>query len=148
MHAQTIAGTQYKNIHGIKKKGIKVCYSDKPHSLHYKRKFIINGIGSYNYVFYDEKGEYGFTQSPVAIVEPNKNTCQLIQSKLFHYIVDATKIIGNNFNKKTSLFLPLIAEDKVIIQNEKELYIYLKFTSTEISEIERYSVPTFVNCEL
>jgi hypothetical protein len=148
MHAQTIEGTQYKNIHGIKKKGLKICFSNKPHSLHYKRKFIINGIGTYNYVFYDEKGEYGLTQSPVAIIEPNQNTRQLIQSKLFHYIVDATKIIGNNFNKKTSLFLPLIADDKVIIHNEKELYNYLKFSSNEISEIERYSIPTFLNCEL
>ena len=54
-HAQIIkGGTQYKNVHGITSKGIKICYSDKPHSLHNKRKLIINGIGSYNYVLYDK----------------------------------------------------------------------------------------------
>jgi len=150
-HAQIIkGGTQYKNVHGITSKGIKICYSDKPHSLHNKRKLIINGIGSYNYVLYDENGEYGFTQSPVAINEPSHNTLQLIQSKLFHFIVNATKIIGNNFNIKTTLFLPIIDEKKVIIQNETELYNYLKLTKKEIDLIENkdyYSIPDFLHQE-
>jgi len=33
-----------------------------------KKKLIINGIGSYNYVFYDINGIYGITESPVAII--------------------------------------------------------------------------------
>ena len=118
MHAQITSGDAYKNIHGIKRKGIKICFSSLPHSLQNKRKIIINGIGSYNYIFYDERGEYGFTQSPVAIIEPSTNTLQLIQSKLFHYIADATKIIGNNFNIQTSLFLPIIDEKKIKINNQ------------------------------
>ena len=151
-HAQIIkGGTQYKNVHGITSKGIKICYSDKPHSLHNKRKLIINGIGSYNYVLYDEFGEYGFTQSPVAINEPSPNTLKLIQSKLFHFIVNATKIIGNNFNIKTTLFLPIIDEKKIIIQNETELYNYLKLTKKEIAMIENkdyYSIPAFLHEEI
>ena len=143
MHAQITTGDEYKNIHGIKRKGIKICFSSLPHSLQTKRKLIINGIGSYNYVFYDERGEYGFTQSPVAIIEPSSNTLQLIQSKLFHYIADATKIIGNNFNIQTSLFLPMIDEKKIKINNQAELYQYFNFSNEEIEEVEKYSIPQY-----
>ena len=143
MHAQITSGDEYKNIHGIKRKGIKICFSSLPHSLQNKRKLIINGIGSYNYVFYDERGEYGFTQSPVAIIEPSSNTLQLIQSKLFHYIADATKIIGNNFNIQTSLFLPMIDEKKIKIKNQVELYQYFNFSNEEIEEVEKYSIPQY-----
>lgn len=143
MHAQITSGDEYKNIHGIKRKGIKICFSSLPHSLQNKRKLIINGIGSYNYVFYDERGEYGFTQSPVAIIEPSSNTLQLIQSKLFHYIADATKIIGNNFNIQTSLFLPIIDEKKIKINNQLELYQYFNFSNEEIEEVEKYSIPQY-----
>jgi len=143
MHAQITSGDEYKNIHGIKRKGIKICFSSLPHSLQTKRKLIINGIGSYNYVFYDERGEYGFTQSPVAIIEPSPNTLQLIQSKLFHYIADATKIIGNNFNIQTSLFLPMIDEKKININNQLELYQYFNFSNEEIEEVEKYSIPQY-----
>jgi hypothetical protein len=143
MHAQITSGDEYKNIHGIKRKGIKICFSSLPHSLQNKRKIIINGIGSYNYIFYDERGEYGFTQSPVAIIEPSTNTLQLIQSKLFHYIADATKIIGNNFNIQTSLFLPIIDEKKIKINNQLELYQYFDFSNEEIEEVEKYSIPQY-----
>jgi hypothetical protein len=147
MHAQLISGgTTYKNIHGIKKKGIKICYSKKPHSLQNKRKLIINGIGSYNYVFYDKHGEYGFTQSPIAVCEPSSNTLHLIQSKLFHYLADATKIIGNNFNIQTLLFLPLIIKPE--IANENDLYDYFEFTNEERTEIEKSSIPIYQECEL
>jgi len=143
MHAQITSGDEYKNIHGIKRKGIKICFSSLPHSLQNKRKLIINGIGSYNYVFYDERGEYGFTQSPVSIIEPSTNTLELIQSKLFHYIADATKIIGNNFNIQTSLFLPIIDEKKIKINNQLELYQYFDFSNEEIEEVEKYSIPQY-----
>jgi hypothetical protein len=154
MHAQIISKTKinihepkYKNIHGLTSKGVKICYSNKPHSYQGKRKLIINGIGSYNYVFYDVKGEYGFTQSPLAIIEPTLNTLQLIESKLFHYIAGATKIIGNNFNIQTSLFLPIIPSE-IKIQNDKDLYKYFNFSSEEIEEIEKYTIPEYVKCEL
>lgn len=147
MHAQLITGTTYKNIHGIKKKGIKICCSKKQHSLQNKRKLIINGIGSYNYVFYDEQGEYGFTQSPLAICEPSTNTLQLIQSKLFHYLADATKIIGNNFNIQTSLFLPLIPSS-MTITNVEDLYDYFGFTLEQRKEIEKWAIPEYTKCEL
>jgi hypothetical protein len=119
MHAQKTTGSKYKNIHGIISKGVKICMSDKKHKFFDIPKLIINGIGSYNYVFYDKNGEYGITQSPIGIINPSANTLQFIQSPLFHYIANSTKIIGNN-----------------------------EFSKDEITKIICYSIPTYSKQEL
>jgi len=142
IHAQISKGSHYKNIHGIKSKGIKILLSDKKHTYLNDPKLIINGIGSYNYVFHDKKGEYGLTQSPIAIINPSQNTLQFIQSSLFHYISNSTKIIGNNFNIKTSLFLPIIPIH-IEIKNTNDLYDYFNFTKDEINQINHYSIPCY-----
>jgi hypothetical protein len=147
MHAQKIQGTLYKNIHGIVSDGIKICFSDKKHRFFDIPKLIINGIGSYNYVFYDKKGEYGLTQSPFYILTPSENTLILIQSPLFHYISNSTRIIGNNFNKDTSIFLPIISPD-IKIKNDTDLYNYFDFTQEEINSINKYTIPTYKNEEI
>lgn len=147
MHAQKITGSVYKNIHGITSKGIKICMSDTKHKHFDTPKLIINGIGSYNYVFFDKIGAYGLTQSPVCIVNPSQNTLQFIESPLFHYIVNSTKIIGNNFNIKTSIFLPIIP-DNIIITNLSDLYNYFGFTEAEIADIRKYHIPKYSNTEL
>ena len=144
LHAQKTRGTTYKNVHGITRKGIKICMSDEPYKHLEKRKLIINGIGSYNYVFYDEAGEYGITQSPMTILEPSENTLRFIQSPLFHFITNATKIIGNNLNKKTSLFLPIIPTDTIITTND-ELYDYFEFTPKEVDMIKCFKIPEYIS---
>jgi len=146
VHAQHAEGNTYKNVHGITKKGIKICMSDKKHKHLSVPKVIINGIGSYNYVFYDKKGEYGVTQSPAYILNPSKNTLQFVQSKLFHYVINATKIIGNNINIKTKM-VPIIPED-ITINNEQDLYDYFHFTAEEIAEISVTRIPSYINVEL
>jgi hypothetical protein len=147
IHAQNTTGLKYKNIHGIILKGIKICMSNKKHNFFDTSKLIINGIGSYNYVFYDKIGEYGITQSPIAIINPTENTLQFIQSPLFHYIADSTKIIGNNFNIKTSLFLPIIPQD-IQIKDVADLYNYFGFTPDEIRKINSFSIPTYKDQQL
>jgi len=147
MHAQKTKGTLYKNVHGIVSKGIKLCMSDKMHRFHNTPKLIINGIGSYNYVLYDKEGQYGLTQSPLGVLNPDKNTVQLIQSPLFHYIANATKIIGNNFNKRASLFLPVLPES-LTLSNHDDLYDYFEFTQEERMEINKTKVPVFKEIEL
>ena len=142
MHAQKTRGSKYKNVHGIISKGIKICMSDKKHKYFDIPKLIINGIGSYNYVFYDKTGEYGITQSPIGIINPSTNTLQFIQSPLFHYIANSTKIIGNNFNIKTSLFLPIIPEN-IKIKDVNDLYSYFGFSTDEIAKINNFSVPKY-----
>ena len=150
MHAQKTRGSKYKNVHGIISKGIKICMSDKKHKCFDIPKLIINGIGSYNYVFYDKTGEYGITQSPIGIINPSTNTLQFIQSPLFHYIANSTKIIGNNFNVKTSLFLPIIPEN-INIKGVNDLYSYFGFSTDEIAKINNFSVPKykdqFLSCD-
>jgi hypothetical protein len=147
IHAQKISGSKYKNIHGITKKGIKICMSNKKYTYYNTPKLIINGIGSYNYVYYDKYGKYGITQSPIGIINPSQNTIQLIESSLFHFIVNATKIIGNNFNIKTSLYLPIIPET-IKIKNINDLYKFFDFTKDEIIKINKYSIPSYENTEL
>ena len=147
LHAQKTRGSTYKNVHGITKKGIKICMSDEPYKHLEKRKLIINGIGSYNYVYYDKAGEYGITQSPMTILEPSENTLRFIQSPLFHFITNATKIIGNNLNKKTSLFLPILPRD-IEIKNDEDLYKYFEFTPKEIDQIKCFKIPEFQNAFL
>jgi hypothetical protein len=147
MHAQKTTGSKYKNIHGIILNGVKICMSDKKHKYFDIPKLIINGIGSYNYTFYDKKGEYGITQSPIGIINPSENTLQFIQSSLFHYIANSTKIIGNNFNIKTSLFLPIIPKD-IKIKSVNDLYKYFGFSLDEISKINSFSIPTYKDQQL
>ncbi len=144
IHTQKTTGIKYKNIHGIILKGIKICMSDKKHKYFDTPKLIINGIGSYNYVFYDVEGEYGMSEKAIAILNPSQNTLQFIQSPLFHYIASSTKIIGNNFNIKTSTFLPIIPQD-VKINDVNDLYNYFNFTQTEISMVNKVSIPIYKN---
>ena len=126
----------YKNIHGIVKKGVRVCSSKDKHSDTNTPKLLINGIGSHNYVFYDAYGHYGFTQNMVAVLKPSPKTKILIRSKLFQYLANATKIIGNNFNIATENYLPLFNRSENI-KTSQDLYDYFGFSAEEIKEIER-----------
>ena len=135
-HKQFTTPGKYKNIHGIVKKGVRVCSSKDKHSETNTRKLLINGIGSHNYVFYDAYGHYGFTQNMVAVLKPSPQTKVLIRSKLFQYLANATKIIGNNFNIATENYLPLLNRSENI-KTSQDLYDYFGFSSEEITEIER-----------
>lgn len=147
MHAQNIQGSRYKNIHGIKRKGIKICKSNKKHSHADIPKLIINGIGSHNYVFHDKKGEYGITQSPVYILNPSRNTVRFMHSPLFHYIANSMKIIGNNFNNKTNIYYPIIPKN-IQISNNDDIYEYFRLTKSEVNQIKQYNVPTYTLQEI
>ena len=143
-HKQFMTPGKYKNIHGIVKKGVRVCSSKDKHSDTNTPKLLINGIGSHNYVFYDAYGHYGFTQNMVAVLKPSPKTKILIRSKLFQYLANATKIIGNNFNIATENYLPLFNRSENI-KTSQDLYDYFGFTAEEIKEIERRRFPLYEN---
>lgn len=143
-HAQYHNSGPYVNIHGISKRGIKIRNSEKPHSQKNIRKLIINAMGTYNYIYYDKDGEYGMTQVTCCVLEPSQNTMKLINSKLFFYLSNATKIIGTNFNKDIGLFLPEI-EDFTIEDSNSSLYNYFNFDLNEISYIENTEIPKYKN---
>ena len=82
------------------------------------------------------------SEKSIGIINPTENTLQFIQSPLFHYIANSTKIIGNNFNIKTSLFLPIIPQD-IKIKDVADLYNYFGFTTDEIRKINSFSITTY-----
>ena len=143
-HKQFTQPGKHKNIHGIVKKGIKICTSNDTHSDANKPKLLINGIGSHNYVFNDNQGKYGFTQNMVAVLKPSPQTKLLIESKLFQYLANATKIIGNNFNIETEKYLPFISKSDNV-KTPRDLYRFFGFTEKEINEIERTRIPHYAN---
>jgi SAM-dependent methyltransferase len=143
-HKQFMTPGKHKNIHGIVKKGIKICTSNDAHSDAKKPKLLINGIGSHNYVFNDNQGKYGFTQNMVAVLKPSPQTKLLIESKLFQYLANATKIIGNNFNIETEKYLPFISKSDNV-KTPRDLYRFFGFTEKEIHEIDRTRIPHYAN---
>jgi hypothetical protein len=86
---------EFPVIHLITKKGNTVVYSNRKHSLQGVPKIIVNGLGV-PYVFYDERGEYGVSQSPVVVERPSREVVEFMLSPLFQTVCNGLKITGNN----------------------------------------------------
>lgn len=84
-----------KVIHLIVEKGKRVFKTVSKHSLTTIPKLLINGLGV-PYVYYDSKGEYGPSQSPVIILKPSKNIVHLVKSNFFSFVVWGLRLTGNN----------------------------------------------------
>ena len=84
-----------KILHLIVEKGKRVFRTVKKHTLASTPKLLINGLGV-PYVYYDSKGEYGPSQSPIIILKPSKNTVNLTKSKFFSFIAWGLRLTGNN----------------------------------------------------
>ena len=134
---------RYKNVHLIKKKGVKIYHSYKKHNLHDKPKLLINALGK-PYILDDTKGKYGFTQSQVCLKDLREIDKVFIKSSLFQYIQYATRITGNNLNTRMEDYLPNISGSK----NEEQIYKTLSLSNTEIEEIKKYKLPSFTMTEI
>ena len=75
--------------------GRRVYKTRKAHPLIGVPKLMINGLGV-PYVFYDKKGMYGVSQTPIVILRPSSETVELIQSSLFVFIAWGLRLTGNN----------------------------------------------------
>jgi hypothetical protein len=84
-----------KILHLIVEKGKRVFKTVKKHSLASTPKLLVNGLGV-PYVYYDSKGEYGPSQSPIIILKPSKNVVNLCQSKFFSFLAWGLRLTGNN----------------------------------------------------
>lgn len=84
-----------KVLHLITEKGKRVFRTKQEHSLQTTPKLLINGLGV-PYVYYDKKGEYGPSQSPVIIVKPSPQIVSLISSKFFSFLAWGLRLTGNN----------------------------------------------------
>jgi len=88
-------GKKYKILHLITAAGKRVYINNKPHPLQTKKKIFLNGLGV-PYVYYDKKGEYAPSQSPVIVLEPTDALAAFMKSAFFNFLVWGLRITGNN----------------------------------------------------
>jgi hypothetical protein len=131
-HATNGKDGNYPNIHTLTDKIVSLKYKRK-HPDQNTPKLFVNGMGMYNRVYYDKKGEYGATQVPFYLPNPRKEDIIFFESKLFQYVCNALKIKGNNLSKPIiNQFLPKFKN----IKSEGDLYKVLGLTKNEITIIE------------
>ena len=135
---------RYKNVHLIKKKGVKIYHSYKKHKHQNVPKLLINALGK-PYILDDSKGKYGFTQSQVCLKNLSEVDKVLVKSSLFQYVQYATRITGNNLNTRMEVYLPKIGGSN---KNEEQIYKTLSLSNTEIEEIKKYKLPSFTMTEI
>lgn len=82
-------------LHLIVEGGRRVLRRKTPHSLQHRRKIFLNGLGL-PYVYYDQKGVYGPSQTPVIILDPPQKLVQFMKTPLFTFMTWALRITGNN----------------------------------------------------
>ncbi len=100
-----------KILHLIVEKGKRIYKSVKKHSLTNTPKLLINGLGV-PYVYYDSRGEYGPSQSPVIVLRPSKNVVNLIDSKFFSFVAWGLRLTGNNNLPYLFNAIPDVSKDK------------------------------------
>jgi hypothetical protein len=100
-----------KVLHLIVEKGKRVFRTVKKHSLASTPKLLINGLGV-PYVYYDSKGEYGPSQSPVIVLNPSKNIVNLTKSKFFSFVAWGLRLTGNNNLPYLFNAIPDISKDQ------------------------------------
>jgi len=135
-------GGKHKILHLILEKGRRVFRTVKEHSLAREPKIMVNGLGV-PYVFYDRRGEYGPSQSPVVILRPSAAVVNLLQSDFFSFIAWGLRLTGNNnlpylfdyvpllTGKTTWRNLGLTAAEVAFVQEHFHRYIY---TDTDLIE--------------
>jgi len=82
-------------LHLIVEGGRRVLRRKTPHSLQHRRKIFLNGLGL-PYVYYDQKGIYGPSQTPVIILDPPQKLVQFMKTPFFTFLAWALRITGNN----------------------------------------------------
>ena len=138
----------HKLLHLIVKKGRRIYKTRKKHSLSDKPKILVNGLGV-PYVFYDNKGVYGMSQSPVVILEPTKNLANFLQSNLFNCIALGLRLTGNNNLPYLFDYVPDVRKTKLNFKDDKDFVSFLGLTQKELKFINQHcSVPTYTDKDI
>jgi hypothetical protein len=116
----------HRLLHLIVEEGRRVYRTKTAHSLESMPKCFINGLGL-PYVYYDKKGEYGPTQTPIVILRPSASTVRFLESPLFVFVAWGLRITGNN-----NLPYILDAVPNLSSASIKDLYHKLHLTALEI----------------
>lgn len=124
-----------KLLHLIVEKGKRVFRTIKKHSLASTPKLLINGLGV-PYVYYDSKGEYGPSQSPVIILNPSKNIVNLTKSKFFSFVAWGLRLTGNNNLPYLFNAIPNISTEKNQYKTMDDIKRGFGLTNEEIKFIE------------
>ena len=112
---------KYPIVHLITSGGRKIFRRLEPHSLQSTPKLLINGLGL-PYVFYDKKGKYGPSQTPIIVTNPSKQLVKFCLSPFFQFIAWALRITGNNNLPYIFLDIPKHFGEKLgLTEYEKEL---------------------------
>jgi hypothetical protein len=124
-----------KILHLIIEKGKRIYKATKKHSLTSTPKLLINGLGV-PYVYYDNKGEYGPSQSPVIVLEPSKNVVNLVQSDFFPFIAWGLRLTGNNNLPYLFNAIPNISKESNSYKTMDDIKRGFGLTNEEISFIK------------
>lgn len=128
-----------KILHLITESGLRVFRTKRRHSLTRTSKVFINGLGV-PYVFYDAKGVYGPSQSPVVVQKPSASVVTLLTSPLFQCIAWGLRLTGNNN-------LPYLLDAVPNLSGHQSLdaiYSALHLTAKEKAFLEEnFPVPAF-----
>jgi len=137
-----------KILHLIIEKGKRVYKATKKHSLTDEPKLLVNGLGV-PYVYYDSKGEYGPSQSPVIVLNPSKNIVNLVQSSLFTFIAWGLRLTGNNNLPYLFNAIPDVSKESNTYKTIEDIKRGLGLTNEEISFInENFEVYQYENKDI
>jgi hypothetical protein len=126
---------KHKVLHLIIEKGRRVFKTTKQHSLASTPKLLINGLGV-PYVYYDKKGEYGPSQSPVIVLNPSVNIVNLIMSDFFTFIAWGLRLTGNNNLPYLFEYVPNVSKEKNAYKTLEQIKGGLQLTSVEVAFIK------------
>lgn len=127
----------YKLLHLIIEKGKRVFKTTKQHSLASTPKLLINGLGV-PYVYYDKKGEYGPSQSPVIVTKPSANVVQLLTGDFFSFIAWGLRLTGNNNLPYLFDYVPDVSKEKNGYKTMDQIKQGFQLTAAEVAFITKY----------
>jgi hypothetical protein len=132
---------KYKYIHTITQDGINYKKSDEKQDIIGIPKLIFNGYG-YSYIYYDEIGNCGTTETPFYLLNPTKKDIILFMSPLMQYLLKAFRIKGNHCSVDSIVYyLPDLS--RMTFNTYKELLEELHITVKEQHEINEYKILEF-----
>ena len=129
-------GGKHKILHLILEKGRRVFRSTKAHALAHEPKIMVNGLGV-PYVFYDKRGEYGPSQTPVIILKPSAPLVNFLQNEFFSFVAWGLRLTGNNNLPYLFDYVPKLGKEKNPYRTMEDIRRGLGLTAEEVSFVEK-----------
>tara|TARA_Y100001980_G_C14544744_1_gene323990 strand:- start:138 stop:1580 length:1443 start_codon:yes stop_codon:yes gene_type:complete len=126
-----------KILHLIIEKGKRVFKTNKKHHLSDKPKLLINGLGV-PYVFYDQYGSYGPSQSPLIVLNPSRNVVNLVKSEFFSFVAWGLRLTGNNNLPYLFNAIPDISKENNSYNSLEKIKEGFNLTNSEVKFIKEH----------